>query len=101
MEIGVELDTHYQDTDQCFSKQSARLPGRIIVHNFIPLQSLKECYNRIPILYGDETRFDDLISGQTFTEAEEQLCSKSIQIYFTEILIKTILGLANPTDNKS
>ena len=40
-----------------------------------PLQILNKCYNRIPILYEDEIHFVDPISRQTFTEAEEQLCS--------------------------
>ena len=39
------------------------------------LQILNKCYNRIPILYEDEIHFVDPISRQTFTEAEEQLCS--------------------------
>ena len=39
------------------------------------LQILSKCYNRIPILYEDEIHFVDPISKQTFTEAEEQLCS--------------------------
>ena len=40
-----------------------------------PLQILSKCYNRIPILFEDEIHFVDPISRQTFTEAEEQLCS--------------------------
>ena len=36
---------------------------------------LYKCHNRIPILYEDEIHFVDPISRQTFTEAEEQLCS--------------------------
>ena len=40
-----------------------------------PLQILNKCYNRIPILYENEIHFVDPISRQTFTEAEEQLCS--------------------------
>ena len=40
-----------------------------------PLQILSKCYNRIPILYEDEIHFVDPISRQSFTEAEEQLCS--------------------------
>ena len=40
-----------------------------------PLQILSKCYKRIPILYEDEIHFVDPISRQTFTEAEEQLCS--------------------------
>ena len=40
-----------------------------------PLQILNKCYNRLLVLYEDEIHFVDPISGQTFTEAEEQLCS--------------------------
>ena len=40
-----------------------------------PLQILNKCYDRIPILYEDEIHFVDPTSRQTFTEAEEQLCS--------------------------
>ena len=40
-----------------------------------PLQILNKFYNRIPILYEEEIHFVDPISRQTFTEAEEQLCS--------------------------
>ena len=39
------------------------------------LQILSKCYNRIPILFEDEIHFVAPISRQTFTEAEEQLCS--------------------------
>ena len=39
------------------------------------LQYLNRYYKRIPIV-NDEVQFDDHISRQTFTEAEEQLCSK-------------------------
>ena len=42
---------------------------------YSPLQILSKCYNRNPILYEDEIHFVDPISRQTFTEAEEQLCS--------------------------
>ena len=41
-----------------------------------PLQILNKCYNRIPILYEDETDFVYPISRQTFIEAEEQFCSE-------------------------
>ena len=40
-----------------------------------PLQILSKCYNRKQILCEDEIHFVDPISRQTFTEAEEQLCS--------------------------
>ena len=40
-----------------------------------PLQILKMRYNRRPILYEDEIHFLDPLSRQTFSEAEEQLCS--------------------------
>ena len=40
-----------------------------------PLQILSKCYDRLPILYEDEIHLVDPISRQTFTEAEEQLCS--------------------------
>ena len=47
-----------------------------------PLQILGKCYNRIPILYEDEIHFVDPISRQTFTEAEEQLCSDKHSNFF-------------------
>ena len=51
----------------------ARLYNCLEFHS--PLQILSKCYNRIPILYEDAMHFVDPISRQTFTEAEEQLCS--------------------------
>ena len=41
-----------------------------------PLQIPNKCYNRIPVLHEDEIHFVDPISRQTFTKAEEKLCSE-------------------------
>ena len=44
-------------------------------HSSLPI--LNKCYKRIPILFEEEIHFVDLISRETFTEAEENLCSKN------------------------
>ena len=40
------------------------------------LPILNKCNKRVPILFEEESHFVDLISRETFTEAEEKLCSE-------------------------
>ena len=63
-----------------------------------PLQIRNKCYSRIPILCEDEIRFVDLISRQTFTEAEEQFCSeKHLNLFQLDVDDNSLVEL-NPLE---
>ena len=68
-----------------------------------PLQILSKCYNQIPILYKDEIHFVDPNPRQTFTEAEEQLCSdKHSNLFQLDVYDdNSWVYDDNPTNNKS
>ena len=77
------------------SLESPRLAGYILTQNrsmfletngnvawlyrcpksYSPLQLMDECYNRIPIMYKEDTQFFDPITRQTFQSADLQDCS--------------------------
>ena len=51
-----------------------------MVHS--PLHTMKQCYDRIPILYEGEIRFVDPITRQTYPDAVTQNCSDRIKNLF-------------------